>query len=135
MTEDELIQLDYDILEDSNYLTSPDQIEQYFTDNGRDYFDCGQGYFQDEATIFVKIGDDFFDVTITADCIGDWQEYGDKVYHIEKITNVTWEKIDKPISYSRKPVKLIMNLTTNQLEELYNWLHRRRIDYTFDNVV
>jgi len=49
----------YDVVQDKRYLTSEFEIEEYFKDSGYDYLDCGQGYYEDETTVLVKIGSKF----------------------------------------------------------------------------
>ena len=79
---------DYGVEEDVKYLTDPSQIEEYYKDCGRDYLDCGQGYFQEEAVLLVKIKDKFYEVCIEAEIDGNKQDRGDRLYYVERITKV-----------------------------------------------
>ena len=124
------LRIDYDIVEDENYLTSKDDIEDYFKDNGRDYIECGQGFFQDEAYLLVRIGEEFFDVTIFAECIGEWQEYGDKVYHVDRITDVTWTQVPTPTLKKRDTCMFVANLTEHEADDIERFLKGRKISYS-----
>lgn len=86
----------YEVYEDKNYLTDPSEIEEYFKDNGYDYFDCGQGYSQDEADIIVYIANKFYLVSMEAVIGSQRQDRGDRLYFVEDIENVTYEEISKP---------------------------------------
>ena len=84
------------------HLIKESQIENYFKDCGRDFFDdWTQGEYQDEVNIFVKIGDNFYDVYIEAEIGGQRMEYGENMYHIENIASVTWYETEKPIETKR----------------------------------
>ena len=86
----------YDVYQDEEYLTSEYQIKENFSEYVSDYFDCGQGYYEDEAVIIVKIGKRFFEVTIKAEIGNSWQAQGDKLYFVEKVESVKYIEIDKP---------------------------------------
>ena len=76
-------------------LKSVDDIESYFKDNGYDFFDCGQGYSQDKAEAYAKVGEDYYLVRMTGDVVGEKQDRGDRLYFIDCITSVTYEKVEK----------------------------------------
>lgn len=93
---EEYLEKEYGVIEDSNWLKCEEQIESHFKDDSYDLFDCGQGYYQDEAYVICKIGLKFYGVTIKAEVWGEKQDRGDKLYHVESIENVSWVEIDKP---------------------------------------
>ena len=93
--EDYLIK-QYNVYQYKRYLTHESQIEETFKDIGYYYLDCGQGYYQDEAEIIVKIGKRFYNVNIHAEITSAKQNVGDRLYWIERIHSVTWKEIDKP---------------------------------------
>ena len=94
--EDYLIK-QYNVYQDKRYLTHESQIEEVFKDIGYDYLDCGQGYYQDEEEVIVKIGNKFYNVHFYAEIGSAKQAIGDRLYWVERIKSVEWEKIDKPI--------------------------------------
>ncbi len=95
-----------DIIEDPRWLSSEDTIESYFKDVGREHLDCGQGYYEDEATVMCKIGDDYYEVSITAEIGSAKQDWGDRLYWVEKIESVT---------YTRKPTEDVLAAERNRL--------------------
>lgn len=50
----------YDVFEDKKWLTKEEDIGDYFLDNGREHFDCGQGYYQEEVELICKVGEAFY---------------------------------------------------------------------------
>jgi len=112
------------IIEDAKYLKSVDDIKDYFDDMGADYFDCGQGYFQNEADVFVKIGSDYFVVHIEAEIIGDKQDRGDRLYYVESITDVSYKSIsiDEIKTIHNKDITAKIAYHQNMIEKLTNEL-------------
>ena len=86
---------DYSIIQDINYLKDEIQIKEYFDDIGYD-FDCGQGYYTDEITKYIKIGLKYYLVTIKAEIFSSKQNHGDRLYWVESIESVTYKEIEKP---------------------------------------
>jgi len=86
---------DWDLFEDEDMLKHPEQIEEYFKDVGYDYFECGQGFAQEEASVYVKIGNKYYDVTINAEIDSSKQDRGDRLYWVESIESVTYEESEK----------------------------------------
>lgn len=90
------LEKDYGVIQDTEYLKCEEQIKPYFAEDAREHFDCGQGYFQDEAIIIAKIGRKFYEVKITADICSAKQDVGDRLYWVEGIEKVEWKEIPKP---------------------------------------
>ena len=86
---------EYGVIEDVHYLKSADDIKGYFEDVG-EYFDCGQGYYEDVVTLMVKIGEKFYSVTIEAQIESAKQEYGDRLYWVSGLKDISYEECDKP---------------------------------------
>lgn len=82
-----------ELVEDEKYLKDESEIVEYFTDDGRKFFDCGQGYSQDHAEVVAKIKDRYFFVEIDAEVWGAKQDIGDKLYWVEEITNVSYKEV------------------------------------------
>lgn len=87
---------DYGVIEDKRYLTKEEDIEAYFEDSAYDYFDCGQGYYQDEKSVICCIENKFYNVTINAEIGSQKQDRGDRLYWVEYIKSVTYKETEKP---------------------------------------
>ena len=117
---------EYGVIEDVKGLTSEDDIENYFMDCGSEYFDCGQGYYEDEVELIVKIGYRFFNVHIYAEVWGDKQDHGDKLYYVEKIMSVTHEEIPKPEPKTKQTVILNVTAPEYDIERLISYLNEHK---------
>ena len=117
---------EYDVFEDIKGLRYVDNIEPYFEDCGREYFDCGQGYYQDTADLIVKIGNRFFDVRIEAEVWSDKQDRGDRLYYVNNITSVTYTEIHKPLP--KPKTTIVLNITASEFDTklLINWLNEHK---------
>lgn len=118
----------YDVIEDEKYLTKEEDIEGYFSDNGPEYFDCGQGYYQNEADLLVKVGEKFYDVTIEAEIISAKQDRGDRVYWVDNIANVSYKEIDKPLPKDKEDVQYNLSLTRSQKNQLESFMKENFIE-------
>lgn len=119
----------YDVIEDKNYLTSEDDIKDYFDDNGRDFLECGQGFYQDEAEAICKVGDKFYEVTIEAEIASAKQDVGDRLYWVDNISNVTYKEIDKPEPLSKEKVQYNLMLTSQQKYALERFMKENYIEF------
>ncbi|ATF13518.1 hypothetical protein A616_16500 [Brevibacillus brevis X23] len=119
----------YDVFEDENYLTQESDIVQYFTDSGREFFDCGQGYYQDEAELICKVSDKFYKVKIEASIVGEKRDVGDKLYFVDEIKSVTYEEIEKPEPKEKVSVTYQLELTEQQKSALENFMRQHYIEY------
>ena len=93
---DPILKKQYSIITDSRYLCEESDIVPYFKDSGIDFFDCGQGYSQDEATVIIAIHDTYYEVTMKASIMSSKQDRGDRLYWVEDITDVTYTEIPEP---------------------------------------
>ena len=123
---------DYDVFEDIKWLTDESQIENYFTDNYDDLFDCGQGYYQDEANLICKIKDKFYGVTVKADIGSQRQDRGDDIYFVDYINSVEYEEIDKPLPKDREIVTYTISLTKSEKVSLENFMNENSLKYDLD---
>lgn len=93
---EEYLKKDYGVIESKKWLSSVEEIEDFFKDYALECLDCGQGYYQDEADFICKIGDRYYKVHVSAEIESSKQDRGDRLYWVEKISDITWEEIDKP---------------------------------------
>lgn len=115
-------------------LKSHLQIEKYFKSNGREYFECGQGSYQDEAYVFLKIGNKFYDVTINAEINSQRMDVGDRMYWVDKITNVEYEEVEKPEPKSRVIYKCELNLNMEQKDLFLEFIKTQNINISFSSI-
>lgn len=123
---------DYDVFEDIKWLTDESQIENYFTDNYDDLFDCGQGYYQDEANLICKVKDKFYEVAVKADIGSQRQDRGDDIYFVDYINSVEYEEIDKPLPKDREIVTYTISLTKSEKVSLENFMNENSLKYELD---
>lgn len=119
----------YDIIENKKWLKDVDDIEEYFEDIARDYMECGQGYFQDEADFICKIGDKFYKVDVLAEIGSAKQDRGDRLYWIEYIEKVTYREIDKPTPIPVTKVSYNVVVTASQMAEIDGYLETKNIEF------
>ena len=91
-----------------------DGIVDYYKDCGSEYFDCGEGYHQDDATIYIELDSGkIYEVNMEANCEGNKTDYGDRIYFVDEITSVTFKEVDelwvinqqlKQLDYEKKEV-------------------------------
>lgn len=112
---------EYDVYE-SQYLEKEDEIKDYFMDNGRENFDCGQGYYQDEVDLIVKVEDKFFRVDIYAEIMSAKQDVGDRLYWVDGINKVEYREIPKPLPKDRVNVTYSLTMTQAQKNMLEKFM-------------
>ena len=91
-----------------------DDIVDYYKDMGKEYFDCGEGYYEDASTIYVELDSGkIYEVNMEAECVGNKTDYGDRIYFVDKITSVTFKEVGelwvidqqlKQLGYEKKEV-------------------------------
>ena len=71
-------------------------IEAYFKDMGKEYFDCGEGYYEEEATIYVQLDSGkIYEVHMEAICDGNKTDFGDRIYFVDEIIKVEFKEVDE----------------------------------------
>ena len=120
---------EYNVFEDKNYLKNKNQIEDYFKDNGNDWFECGQGFCQDTAELICKIEDKFYRVNIQADIGSSKQEYGDRLYRVDCISKVEYKEINKPQPKEKISITYNLKLTKNKKNLLENFMKENNINF------
>ena len=119
---EEYLVKEYSVIKDTTGLKDTSQIEDYFKANGYDYFDCGQGYCQEEADQIIEISGVYYLVKMEAEIGSSKQDRGDRLYWVENIDSITWEIIDKPQPKLRIDYKIDLSLTVDQAAYLENHL-------------
>lgn len=122
---EEYLKDQYDVIEDRKYLKHELQIEEYFEEIYRDFFECGQGYYQDEAEVIVRIGDKFYEVTLVGELMSQKQDVGDRLYWIDNLEYVTYRVIDKPV---RKEEFYFIQVSEKDYERVIELLNQEGIE-------
>lgn len=105
------------------------EIEDFFKEHGRELFNCGQGYSENLVSVICRVGKDFYSVTMEAEIGSVRQDKGDRVYHVETITNVEFFKLGKdyiPSNAHEKPLKAgdkLRHYKGGIYEYLYEGIH------------
>lgn len=123
---------EYGVIEDKKGLTKESDIEDYFEDNGRDYFDCGQGYYNEEAFVICKIGEKFYEVEVEAEIGSSKQDIGDRLYWVERISNVDYWEIPKPTPKRKELYQYNVLLTEEQRLKLEIFLKENHIEVSYE---
>ncbi|WP_311078115.1 hypothetical protein [Paenibacillus polymyxa] len=119
---------DYGVIEDEIYLTKESDIVDHFKDIGRDYLDCGQGYYEDEASLICKVADRFYCVTIHADISSAKQDIGDRLCWVDEISSVKYEEIDKPLPKEKTLENYSLMLTEDQKRSIEHFINEYKIE-------
>ena len=92
------LQEQYNIFSSLNFLTTEADIIPYIKDIALDYFDCGQGYYEDKKDfiVYIQSDDQYYKVTVTADIMSAKQDRGDRLYWVDGINDMLLAKIDEP---------------------------------------
>ena len=125
---EEYLKTEYGVIQDERWLYSEEQIEAYFSDDCSDYFDCGQGYYEDRADVIIKIGKKFYSVHLKADICSAKQDYGDRLYWVEGLVSVSWEEIEKPKKKARVELILALDVNMYELEDVLSFIKRNNIN-------
>ena len=75
-------------------IDNVEDIEGYFKDCGRELFEGDPYGYETEAYTVVKIEDKYYGVTVEVTMVGERQDYGDKIYHVESIDNIIYKELD-----------------------------------------
>lgn len=126
MTEQYLFD-EYDLIEDVNWLTNVNEIKEFILGDLRQFFQCGQGYYNDNVDLLMKIQDKFYKVNAKAEITSAKQDRGDRLYWAESIESVTWKEVDKPLPKLKTTKSYTFELTTYQEQELDNFIKEQKI--------
>lgn len=100
-----------------------DGIVDYYKDCGSEYFDCGEGYYEDAATIYIELDSGkIYEVNMEAECEGNKTDYGERIYFVDKITSVTFKEADELwiISQQLEQLKYEKKEVTEKFEAICN---------------
>lgn len=111
-------------------LKHESQIPDWFKSDFNDEFKCGQGFCEDTAVLFVKIGAKFYYVTLTAEICSQRQDRGERLYWVERIQKVEYEETDKPEPKTKHSYTFNMNLSKETLAQIENFLKENEISFT-----
>ncbi len=127
---DETLVKQYNIFYDKKYLKHESQIEEYFTDNGSEYFELGQGIYYDEVNMMVFVAGKYYNVKILADIGAQYCEHGDKVYYVDEIGSVSYKEIPKPELKEIKTMNFKVDITKDEQKAIEAFLEKKGINYT-----
>ena len=91
---DKYLQKDHGVVDCSDI--NEQMIEDHFKREGGEYFDCGQGYYQEEVYVLISIGDVFYKVELSAEIEHAKQDQGLELYSVDYISSVKYKEIPKP---------------------------------------
>ena len=105
-----------------------DGIVDYYKDMGKEYFDCGEGYYEDASTIYIELDSGkIYEVNMEAECEGNKTDYGDRIYFVDKITSVTFKEVGElwvinqqlgQLDYEKKEVAEKFEAICNKISSL-----------------
>jgi hypothetical protein len=133
MTPAEQLIQDYDI--EVDICDDPSEFADYFRDCGSDYFECGQGFYQDEATVIVQLGDTYFNVYLEAEIGSQKMERGERFYSVENIIKVEWEVIPTPELRAKCQYSIVATLTDFDQRRLVEYFEEHNISHTIDKIL
>jgi len=125
---EEYLKEQYGVIEDK-YLNDESEIVDYFKDCGRDYLECGQGEYQDQASLICKISDKFYKVNIKAEIASARQDVGDRLYWVDYISEVTYKEISKPTPKDILKVSYRLNITEDKQFMLEHYMRVNGIEF------
>lgn len=100
-----------------NSFSNIEEAELYFKENYGDYFDCGQGRYQDNAETYCYVNDRFLKVVISAEVFSQKMDVGDRLYWVENVKSVVFATYDAAQYEVEKNAKLDAEIK-NQEEKL-----------------
>lgn len=124
----------YEVYECSELQSHLQIIDHFKQTDSHDFFECGQGYSTDHVQKLVKIGKDFYNVNIHAEISSAKQDRGDRLYWVEKISNVTYQQIPKPLPLPTIHNVISLNdMTPKQWNDIQTFLKHNNIKWCFYN--
>ena len=82
-----------EVIKNDDWFESPNDITEFFMDEGKGQFECGQGYYEDTAQVIVDIKGSFYLVTLRAEIGSQKQDMGDRLYWVDEVEEVKWRDI------------------------------------------
>jgi hypothetical protein len=97
-----------------------------------EFFECGQGYYQDEAEKIVLIDNKSYCVKIKAEICSAKQNIGDRLCWVENLESVTYSEIPKP--EEKMKITCTYNFSVDLLEEEQEALEGMLLKYGVTNI-
>ena len=104
------------------------EIVDYWKDMGKEYFDCGEGYYEDATTIYIELDSGkIYEVNMEANCEGNKTDYGERIYFVDEITSVTFKEVGElwvvsqqleQLEYEKKEVSEKFEAICNKISNL-----------------
>ena len=88
-------------------------IGDYIKDDAYGLFDCGQGYYQEEAKVLTYYKGKVYSVLLIADIGSQRMDRGDRLYFVDDIESVTVQEIDTP----KEPAKYNYDVEFNEITQ------------------
>lgn len=104
---------------DIQSFSSEKEAREFYEDEYHEFFDCGQGYFQNEAIVECFIENCFFKVTLLAEIWSSKQDIGDRLYWVENLDSITFYPQDFK-EYKKELQKKKENIIKEKEQELKN---------------
>lgn len=120
---------DYDliVIENETELRSIERYEDF-----TQFFDCGQGYYEDTIEQYVFCNDKYYIVTLTGQIGSQRMDVGDRVYWVDEIESIEVKEIEKPQPLKREDIRIEMNgLTDGEKSLIKDFLNKNKIKHHF----
>lgn len=133
---DKYLETEFGFRDLDGWLKSPDEIKDTFMDMGisYEYFDCGQGYYQDEALVKAYLLGKCYEIKLHADIESSKQDRGDRLYWVECIKHVSFREVDKPAPRERGGYTLeIEGATAKDIKWLQGAMEREGLKFKIKN--
>jgi len=120
---------DYGVIQEK-WLVDPEQFRDYLSDEIGELLECGQGYSQNEGSVIIKLGLQFYQVDFTAEINSSKQDRGDRLYWVEDLDTVSWKEIDKPEPKAKGIRQYEFFMNNDEHERLVNLLDKHKFEYS-----
>lgn len=77
---------------ESEHLNKEEEIVDFFTEFGDEFFVCGQGYYEEYTSVICKVGNKYYRVYLEAEISS--HEFIGSIYNVEHVTSVTFEELE-----------------------------------------
>lgn len=125
---------EYHVIMNKKMLKHESQIEKYFSEDMYDFFDCGQGYYEDEVELIAKIDNKFYKVIVKAEIDSSKQDHGDRLYWLEGVQEVSYKEIEKPKEKVKKTINISFEGTYDDEIKIRSFLKENGIKYNIEKI-
>lgn len=88
---------------ESEHLNKEEEIIDYFTEFGDEFFVCGHGYYEESTSVICKVNGSYYKVSLEAE-LSVHEFIGEPIYNVDHITSATFEKLEN-ISFNKNKHK------------------------------